>query len=64
MEQMKGRSGRQGEKMMKTGQALLHCARWLKYCLDIGWSKSDVDHLEKLWWKYHDDGGRLKDVWD
>jgi hypothetical protein len=49
---------------MKTGQALLHCARWLKYCIDIGWSKADLPRLEVLWWKCHDDRGRLKDVWD
>jgi hypothetical protein len=44
---------------MRTGQALWHCARWLKYCLSIGWTKSDLDALEHLWWECHDDHGRL-----
>ena len=40
-------------------KAMTACARWLAYCLSIGWSKDDLDHLEKRWWKYHDDHGRL-----
>lgn len=29
------------------------CANWLAYCLSIGWKKSDLDELERIWWKYH-----------
>lgn len=29
------------------------CAEWLAACLHIGWKKSDLDWLEKIWWKYH-----------
>jgi hypothetical protein len=29
------------------------CAEWLRYCLEIGWKKSQLDALEKLWWKFH-----------
>lgn len=27
-------------------------AEWLKACLSFGWSKSDLDWLQDLWWKY------------
>lgn len=37
------------------------CAEWLSYCLSIGWSKNQLDELEKLWWKYHDENGNIKD---
>jgi len=39
--------------MKKSLKALKLCAEWLVACLEIGWSKSDLDDLEKLWWKYH-----------
>lgn len=34
------------------------CADWLTTCLDLGWPRSALDDLEKLWWKYHDNRGR------
>ncbi len=40
-------------------QALAACARWLAYCLDLGWPRSDLDRLEHLWRRHHDDRGRL-----
>jgi hypothetical protein len=40
-------------------KALQACANWLAYCLQIGWPRSDLDRLESLWWKYHDDNGNL-----
>jgi hypothetical protein len=40
---------------MKTNKAIKECARWLAYCIEIGWEKKDLDMLEKLWWKYHGD---------
>jgi hypothetical protein len=45
---------------MRTTKALTHCSFWLSYCLAIGWKKSDLDFLESLWWKYHDDYGNLR----
>jgi len=27
------------------------CAKDMEYFLSIGWKKSDLDTLEKLWWK-------------
>jgi hypothetical protein len=45
---------------MRTQKAIIQCAEWLRYCLEIGWPKSDLDALENLWWEYHDDFGRLK----
>jgi hypothetical protein len=48
---------------MRTQQALRACAEWLGFCLKIGWRKEDLDALERLWWQYHDDQGRLT-VWD
>lgn len=44
---------------MKTQRALLKCLEWLRYCLEIGWDKGSVNGLEKLWWQYHDDNGKL-----
>jgi len=41
-------------------KAFRACARWLQTCLEIGWRKSDLDALEKLWWEHHDDNGKLK----
>ncbi len=35
------------------------CAKWLAYCLDIGWDKSSIDGLEKLWWEHHDHNGNF-----
>lgn len=35
------------------------CAEWLAECLRLGWKRTDLDWLETLWWKYHDEHGRL-----
>lgn len=43
----------------KTHRAVKSCAEWLNYCLEIGWDKSQLDALEKLWWEHHDNKGRL-----
>jgi hypothetical protein len=45
--------------MARSSEALAACARWLRYCLTIGWSRSDLDQLEEIWWRYHDDRGRF-----
>ena len=45
--------------MARTRKAILACARWLSYCIEIGWEKNELDDLEALWWKYHDDQGHL-----
>lgn len=44
---------------MKTKRALMACAEWLSYCLSIGFDKKDLNQLEDLWWKYHDERGNL-----
>jgi hypothetical protein len=36
------------------------CAKWLKYCIEIGWDKSQLDALQKLWMDNHDDQGKFK----
>ena len=36
------------------------CAEWLAYCLEIGWSKNDIDGLQELWMANHDDNGNYK----
>lgn len=46
--------------MTRTTRALTECAKWLHFCLSIGWPKSSLDQLEALWWEYHDDFGRLR----
>jgi hypothetical protein len=45
----------------KTRQATRACAEWLAYCLSIGWNKAQLDELEALWWKHHDEQGNLKE---
>lgn len=45
--------------MSRHHRAMLACAEWLAYCLEIGWLKSQLDDLERLWWQYHDDQGNL-----
>lgn len=36
------------------------CAEWLAYCLEIGFSKEQLDELESIWWKHKDGYGNLK----
>ena len=45
--------------MTPTRQATQACAEWLAACIRLGWRKGDLDFLEALWWKYHDERGRL-----
>lgn len=33
---------------------------WLRFCKNIGWSKSQMPFLAQLWLDYHDDNGDLK----
>ncbi len=40
--------------------ALVACAEWLRFCLEIGWRREDLDFLETLWWQGHDHRGNLK----
>ncbi len=44
-----------------SSKALRACAEWLAYCLQIGWTRSQLSDLEGLWWKYHDERGKL--IW-
>lgn len=44
----------------KTFQGMRKCAAFLSEMLRIGWSKSELDDLEKLWWQYRDRNGNLK----
>ena len=45
--------------MSRSGYGIKACANWLKFCLDIGYQKAQLDFLENLWWEYHDDKGNL-----
>lgn len=40
-------------------KAVIACGYWLSECLRLGWRREDLDFLEALWWKHHDDQGRL-----
>lgn len=40
-------------------KAIRECAYFLHTCLGFGWRKEDLDYLQKLWWKWHDDDGNL-----
>lgn len=42
--------------------ALRECARWLSYCVSIGWPRDQLDGLEAIWWQYHDDSGNFTRV--
>ena len=46
----------------RTRQAVKKCGEWLASCLEIGWSKQDLDGLEKIWWEHRDERGNLKAV--
>jgi hypothetical protein len=35
------------------------CAQWLQACLKLGWPKSSLDRLQRIWWKFHDVHGNL-----
>lgn len=43
----------------RSNRAVMQCAKWLVYCLEIGYSKSQIDALEALWWEHHDEQGNL-----
>ena len=42
-----------------TRRAIKACAAWLAFCLQIGWERSKLNALERIWWQHHDDDGRL-----
>lgn len=42
-----------------TPAAIRQCAKWLAFCVRIGWPKTVLDDFERLWWQYHDDRGEL-----
>lgn len=44
-----------------TRNARKRCAEWLALCVRVGWDKSKLDALERLWWEHHDRNGNLKD---
>jgi hypothetical protein len=45
--------------MSRNRQAIAKCAEWLSFCLSIGWSETDLDALQAIWWRHHDDYGNL-----
>ena len=45
-----------------TRHAVQKCAEWLAGCIRLGWRHEDLNWLEALWWKYHDNHGRLIQV--
>jgi hypothetical protein len=47
-------------KYQRKEAGIRKCAAWLIYCLSIGWDKSALDGLEKIWWTYKDGNGNLK----
>lgn len=42
----------------KHGDRML--ARWLQACLSFGWTKDDLDELERIWRTYRDENGKLR----
>ncbi len=45
--------------MNPTTKSVMKCADFLSACLSYGWLKADLDWLQELWWRYHDDSGNL-----
>jgi hypothetical protein len=43
----------------RTKVAIRGCAEWLAACRRLGWRHEDLDFLESLWWKHHDERGQL-----
>jgi hypothetical protein len=39
----------------RTRKQIEACSQWLFFCLSIGWKKSELDALQRLWWEFHDD---------
>ena len=51
--------GRNSVTYIASRSAPKQCADWLSACLKLGWEKGQLDFLQALWWKYHDDDGNL-----
>ena len=46
---------------MRQRDAVKECAKWLAYCLSIGWKEAELVELERMWWVHHDKyGNRIK----
>nr|WP_298660285.1 hypothetical protein [uncultured Flavobacterium sp.] len=43
----------------RTNKAVESCTKWLSYCIEIGWDKSQLDALETIWWEHRDNNGNL-----
>lgn len=48
---------------MAANRGIRMCAEWLVYCLSIGWSRDDLDELEKIWWSVYDLNGNMRREW-
>lgn len=42
---------------MSKNKVLLKKAKWLAYCLEIGWDKELLPELERIWDSYYDKFG-------
>lgn len=45
--------------MARSTKAIYACANWLSACIRMGWDKSLLDELERIWWQWHDDYGNM-----
>jgi len=50
------------EPRKPSAKAVMACARWLVACKKLGWPESDLDELQEIWWRYHDDAGEFVTV--
>lgn len=41
-------------------RATKECAEWVRACVELGWPKDDMEHLEELWWQYNDGKNTLR----
>lgn len=47
------------QSRQRSRRALQACATWLAYCLGLGWGRGELDDLEQIWWRWHDENGNL-----
>lgn len=63
---LEGVSRVRSSRLVRRGRAnatqagILAAAEWINWCKNNGWSEETLLPLESLWWKHHDENGKLK----
>lgn len=48
-----------GQAQQRSRTAMRACLEWLSSCRRIGFKKSELDELNHIWWRWHDEQGNL-----